>query len=236
MRVLPVLFCAIVLFVSANALPPRTSAYPAESVGQTANRLVFSNALVPEAIGEQRGASDPLNRRRRNFDIGGILKTIGVDVDLGGPELSFKAPNVSIQTPLGQIGCSESKRSRRDGGRKHNAESLESDEKGSRKQARNVRSDNLASVVDMEDTRILSSDTEVTEDTEVMDCMAATEAMDCMAAMVMAATATAATVTADTDMVDTATADSNMADTDMADMDMVGTDTADTADTGMADT
>uniref|UniRef100_A0A8W7PGS7 Uncharacterized protein n=1 Tax=Anopheles coluzzii TaxID=1518534 RepID=A0A8W7PGS7_ANOCL len=78
-----------------------------------------------------------LHRAKRNLDIGGILKTIGVGVDVGGPQLNFNAPNVTLDTPLGAIVCPEGgSRSRRDdgGGRRGEAESMEmSEERTERK-------------------------------------------------------------------------------------------------------
>ncbi|XP_053672433.1 uncharacterized protein LOC128722777 [Anopheles nili] len=83
--------------------------------------------LLP-ALAKDTNELDQSDQRRikRSFDIGGILKTIGLDVDVGGPALNFNSPNVTLDTPVGVVGCIGS-RSRRDGGvrRSPDAESLE---------------------------------------------------------------------------------------------------------------
>uniref|UniRef100_A0A182JQF9 Uncharacterized protein n=1 Tax=Anopheles christyi TaxID=43041 RepID=A0A182JQF9_9DIPT len=87
-----------------------------------------------------------LQRAKRNLDIGGILKTIGVGVDVGGPQLNFNSPNITIDTPLGAIVCPEgSSRSRRDdgGGQRGEAESMEMSEERRERKERNGLSINF---------------------------------------------------------------------------------------------
>uniref|UniRef100_A0A182QGW9 Uncharacterized protein n=1 Tax=Anopheles farauti TaxID=69004 RepID=A0A182QGW9_9DIPT len=56
-----------------------------------------------------------LQRTKRNLDVTNILKTLGVNVDVGGPQLGFNAPNVTLDTPVGTIGSlGGCKRNRRD--------------------------------------------------------------------------------------------------------------------------
>uniref|UniRef100_A0A182W9X5 Uncharacterized protein n=1 Tax=Anopheles minimus TaxID=112268 RepID=A0A182W9X5_9DIPT len=113
-----VVLCAVCLLlpITGNAIP--TPPLP------LAKPLVPTHDKDTSEFRDHNG----LQRIKRNLDIGGILKTIGLGVDVGGPQLGFNAPNVTLDTPIGTIGgvvgnC----RSRRDdgSGRKAEAESLE---------------------------------------------------------------------------------------------------------------
>uniref|UniRef100_A0A182T9Q0 Uncharacterized protein n=1 Tax=Anopheles maculatus TaxID=74869 RepID=A0A182T9Q0_9DIPT len=119
-----VLLCALCLL-----LPITGYAVPTQPVPS-----LLASPLVP-APSQPKDTSDlgqnGLQRTKRNLDIGGILKTIGVGVDVGGPQLSFNTPNVTLDTPIGTIGClGGNSRSRRDdgSGRRGEAESLETSE------------------------------------------------------------------------------------------------------------
>uniref|UniRef100_A0A182M9X3 Uncharacterized protein n=1 Tax=Anopheles culicifacies TaxID=139723 RepID=A0A182M9X3_9DIPT len=113
-----VVLCAVCLLlpITGNAIPTPT--------------LPLAKPLVPtrdKNASEFRVHND-LQRVKRNLDIGGILKTIGLGVDVGGPQLGFNAPNITLDTPIGTIGGTVGNcRSRRDNGsgRKPEAESLE---------------------------------------------------------------------------------------------------------------
>ncbi|XP_058122409.1 vascular endothelial growth factor receptor 1-like [Anopheles ziemanni] len=118
---------------------PRPAGRGANPTHTPAGNTLLQRSSLRDGSGVNRnlGSIEQLKPKRpkRNLDVvGGILKTIGLDVDLGGPQLSFNAPNVTLDTPVGQIGCiggTIGKRDRRHDHRPNNAESLGSDEKGS---------------------------------------------------------------------------------------------------------
>uniref|UniRef100_A0A182P0I8 Uncharacterized protein n=1 Tax=Anopheles epiroticus TaxID=199890 RepID=A0A182P0I8_9DIPT len=106
-------------------------------------------AVIPSPSGKDTAEMNPndLHRAKRNLDIGGILKTIGVGVDVGGPQLNFNSPNVTLDTPIGTIVCPEgSSRSRRDdgSGRRGEAESMEMSEERRERKKKNGLSINFA--------------------------------------------------------------------------------------------
>uniref|UniRef100_A0A182R399 Uncharacterized protein n=1 Tax=Anopheles funestus TaxID=62324 RepID=A0A182R399_ANOFN len=117
-----VVLCAVCLLLpmTGNAIPTPP--------------LPVNSPLVP-SYERSKGTSElnhnGLERTKRNLDIGDILKTIGVGVDVGGPQIGFNTPNITLDTPIGTLGClGGNSRSRRDdgSGRAGEAESLEKSE------------------------------------------------------------------------------------------------------------
>ncbi|KFB44919.1 hypothetical protein ZHAS_00012833 [Anopheles sinensis] len=130
--------CLLRLLPHADGFP-RPTGRGANPTHTPAGNTLLQQSSLRDGSGVNRnlGSTELLKPKRpkRNLDVvGGILKTIGLDVDLGGPQLSFNAPNVTLDTPVGQIACiggTIGKRDRRHDHRPNNAESLGSDEKGS---------------------------------------------------------------------------------------------------------
>lgn len=41
----------------------------------------------------------------KNIDLGSLLRVFGIGLDLGGVNVGFSGPEVSVNSPLGRIGC-----------------------------------------------------------------------------------------------------------------------------------